>query len=1344
MKKFYLGLDIGTNSVGIAATDEDYNLLRAKGQDLISVRLFEEAQTAQERRVKRCARRRLQRRRQRIEFLQDVFAPFIEDKNFFLRLNSSGYHFEDKPGNLNSRYSLFADNDYNDKTFYKNYPTIYHLRYALMTGSKDVDLRHFYLAIHHLVKYRGHFLFEGENLVQALNARVLFEKLNSIWIEVSEESALYFSPEKAESFKDLALDKSKRLNDKKNAATEIFGVCDVRYKDTLSLLLGGTGKPSNILKEEYKDKKGISFAKMSDEEFDSLQEEYGDDFAILQNLREIYNYIVFERVLNGNESISKAMIAIYDTHKSNLKKFKDFVKLNYGLDFYKKIFKSLKEGNNYVNYIGYSKPQKKKLDVKKCTEDDFYKYLKKQLEENRTELIDEDTLNTWLTIIEEKQLFPKIINADNGIFPHQVNLAELDLILIALEKKYTEFGIKDADGLSPAEKIRKIFLFKIPYYVGPLNNHSKNSWVVRKPGKITPWNFDEMIDKSETNERFIRRMTNKCTYLVGKDVLPDCSIDYQKFNVLNQLNKLKINEVPISIELKQALYNDLFLKYPKVTDKKIKEYLIVKGYISKAEEKEINLSGKDGDFKASMSSYITLKKILGNLVDENPVLCEDIILWHTINTDKRNVEYLILKKYGDVGIVREKIKQLKGITSFKEFGRLSKAFLTEVSGGIDSITGEVYTILGELYNTNQNLNEILHNEKYSFINEIQIQNGEQDENISKEDLDELYVSPQVRRGIWQALTMVDEYVKVLGKTPDKIFIEVARSEGEKVRTISRKNQILNLYKECNEVKELVEELNRKTDADLRSERLYLYFLQRGRCAYTGNIINLEDLVSDMYDVDHILPRSITKDDSIDNKVLVLRSKNKQKSDTYPLPIGFTNQQSLWKELKDANLMSAKKYDLLTRVKPLDEDDFNSFINRQLVVTNQTNKAVADLLKRKFERKGCKIVFSKAGNVNNFKSEFKIVKCRETNDFHHARDAYLNVVVGNVYDTKFSNAKSYFYQNGDVWKEYNLKYLFHTNILGAWNEDSINIVLKTLSRTGIMVTQYSYVNKGKFYDETVYTRDSSGLDAPRKNSEPYKSVEKYGGYSSLKTAYFSVVKSKDKKGGFVKTIESVPVLVDYSLSNSSERLLEFFVQERGLIQPEIIVPKLKIKSLITYNGMPAYVAGTTGNRILLHNAVEWRTNYEIDEYVNALVKLISWERDKKLSAEELGNSEFKIKTNRFHEIKLCINAKGNLKLFNQIILQLSKPIYQGVNAAKTVKTVLEEHYEDFTALSTLNQAKIIIQLVKWLKCNAEICDLTLIKGAANCGKLCISKNITDASVEIINYSPCGTSKKIVKI
>lgn len=68
MKKgYFLGLDIGTDSVGWAVTDTDYKLCKCNGKALWGVRLFESANTAEERRTFRTARRRLERRKQRIE-----------------------------------------------------------------------------------------------------------------------------------------------------------------------------------------------------------------------------------------------------------------------------------------------------------------------------------------------------------------------------------------------------------------------------------------------------------------------------------------------------------------------------------------------------------------------------------------------------------------------------------------------------------------------------------------------------------------------------------------------------------------------------------------------------------------------------------------------------------------------------------------------------------------------------------------------------------------------------------------------------------------------------------------------------------------------------------------------------------------------------------------------------------------------------------------------------------------------------------------------------------------------------------------------------------------------------
>ena len=174
---------------------------------------------------------------------------------------------------------------------------------------------------------------------------------------------------------------------------------------------------------------------------------------------------------------------------------------------------------------------------------------------------------------------PKILNADNGLFPYQINKEELSRILNNLCRDYPQFGIADSDGKSAADKIISLFEFKIPYFVGPLNTyHSQfggNSWAVRKQdGKILPWNIEEKIDYEASSEKFMRRMTGKCSYLHGEEVLPRCSIYYQAFDVLNQLNKLKFNNQPISIQQKQNIFKDLFLRVRRVTDKTIINYLV--------------------------------------------------------------------------------------------------------------------------------------------------------------------------------------------------------------------------------------------------------------------------------------------------------------------------------------------------------------------------------------------------------------------------------------------------------------------------------------------------------------------------------------------------------------------------------------------------------------------------------------------------------------------------------------------------------------------------------------------------------------------------------------------------
>ena len=137
---------------------------------------------------------------------------------------------------------------------------------------------------------------------------------------------------------------------------------------------------------------------------------------------------------------------------------------------------------------------------------------------------------------------------------------ELKQTLKNAEKYYPFLCKKDEEGIVTSNKILQLFKFRIPYYVGPLNSRiGKNSWIVRRAeGKIYPWNFEEKVDLDKSEEGFIRRMTNPCTYMAGADVLPKYSLLYSEFMVLNELNNVRICGDKLSVEIKLTIIKDLF------------------------------------------------------------------------------------------------------------------------------------------------------------------------------------------------------------------------------------------------------------------------------------------------------------------------------------------------------------------------------------------------------------------------------------------------------------------------------------------------------------------------------------------------------------------------------------------------------------------------------------------------------------------------------------------------------------------------------------------------------------------------------------------------------------------
>ena len=118
-EKYSLGLDIGTNSIGWAVVDENNEIVKKNNFALWGVRMFEASNDTSETRSFRNLRRRMQRRKQRICLLRNIFEEEIKkiDPSFFRRLDDSFYFQEDK--REKNHYNLFNDS-YTDKQFFKN------------------------------------------------------------------------------------------------------------------------------------------------------------------------------------------------------------------------------------------------------------------------------------------------------------------------------------------------------------------------------------------------------------------------------------------------------------------------------------------------------------------------------------------------------------------------------------------------------------------------------------------------------------------------------------------------------------------------------------------------------------------------------------------------------------------------------------------------------------------------------------------------------------------------------------------------------------------------------------------------------------------------------------------------------------------------------------------------------------------------------------------------------------------------------------------------------------------------------------------------------------------------
>lgn len=1324
-KKYYLGLDIGTNSVGWAVTDENYNLCKYAGKRMWGIRLFEGGETAEQRRISRSNRRRLSRKKQRIDLLQELFAEEIAkmDPTFFIRLNESRLHLEDK--STGEKFPLFTDKDYTDIQYYKEYPTMYHLRKELIENSKVHDVRLVYLACHHILKNRGHFLINGSFSDVKKLSSVCESMLNSF----NGISKYQIEINDIERLEEILSDRKKQKSVKAKELIQIFecGPCEDKTDEkTCKAIVSNlskwlTGLKGNInsifdMQFEEIDTSSFSFTepKYEDTISAALEEKYPDYADVIQKIKTVYDWSVLVEIMAGEDYLSFAKVNAYNKHKENLCILKEVIRKYCDSEMYHKFFNGFDEKNGYGNYIGSIYKNGHSYAMKKCSTEDFYKTLGKILDKIQPEKEDENVLEELKVEVKNQTLLPLARTTANGTIPNQVHIQELKAILDNAKKYLPFLNEKDEYG-TVAEKIISIAKFRIPYYVGPLSTRHKkqgaNSWIVRKQeGRIYPWNFEEMVDLEQSNKEFIQRMTNKCTHLIGEDVLPKNSLLYSRYMVLNELNNLRIRGNKISVNLKQELYKELFCTKAKVTGKGLFNYL-------KKEDEELaleDISGFDIDFKSSLTSYLDFKKqILGEEIEKDKYkdIVENIIKWKTIyDDDSKMMKKMIEREYPNV-FSKDQIKKICRF-KYSGWGNFSLSFLNGIRGA-DRETGENFTIIEALWKTNYNLMQLL-SKQFTFREEIDLINADKVGKIDKVSYDntvkDLIVSPANKRAIWQTVQITEEIKKVMKCEPERIFIEMARGgEKEKRRTVSRKARLLELYAACkDDVRDWTKEIEDREEREFNSKKLYLYYTQMGRCMYSGEEIDIDELMqkNSKWDIDHIYPQSKIKDDSIDNMVLAKKVINNSKQNKLLSPDIRIKMKKYWNTLYKGNFISKKKYDRLTRTEDFTNEELSGFIERQIVETRQSSKAVAELLNRLYEHS--EIVYVKAGLVSDFRHDNKLLKSRRINDYHHAKDAFLNIVVGNVYNAKFtSNPRKWIKENRGT--NYSIRRVFDYNVKRGntvvWQGvkdagHSIEAIRKTMARNDILYTEYTYCDKGELFNATLVRKGNDKAINLKKDLDSVK----YGGYNTPKTSAFAFIEFDGKKKERKNHIVEIPVYIVNIASRQPDTIKEYLEQKKGY--KNVVVKKYPIKknALIKVDGYLARLRGATEKDVLLKNAVQLVLRDEYSENIRKVEKYlennIQYQADSKFEGftqEDLND------------------------LYDELYIKLKESIYNK-RPANQLGT-LEKGREKYRAIGDLREkAKIINNILALFQCDATTStNLKEIGGTANAGNMAYNKN-----------------------
>ena len=528
----------------------------------------------------------------------------------------------------------------------------------------------------------------------------------------------------------------------------------------------------------------------------------------------------------------------------------------------------------------------------------------------------------------------------------------------------------------------EILTGKRKYYHGPGNEKSRTD-------------YGRYRTSGETLDNIFGILIGKCTFYPEEFRAAKASYTAQEFNLLNDLNNLTVptETKKLSKEQKNQIIN--YVKNEKAMGPaKLFKYIAkllscdvadIKGYrIDKSGKAEIH----------TFEAYRKMKTLETLDIEQMDRETLDKLAYVlTLNTEREGIQEALEHEFADGSFSQKQVDELVQFRKANSsiFGKGWHNFSVKL----------MMELIPELYETSE--------EQMTILTRLGKQKTTSSSNktkyIDEKLLTEEIYNPVVAKSVRQAIKIVNAAIKEYGDF-DNIVIEMARETNEddekkaiqKIQKANKDEKDAAMLKAANQYNGKAELPHSVFHGHKQlATKIRLWHQQGERCLYTGKTISIHDLInnSNQFEVDHILPLSITFDDSLANKVLVYATANQEKGQRTPYQ-ALDSMDDAWsfRELKafvrESKTLSNKKKEYLLTEEDISKFDVRKkFIERNLVDTRYASRVVLNALQEHFRahKIDTKVSVVRGQFTSQLRRHWGIEKTRDTYH-HHAVDALI--------------------------------------------------------------------------------------------------------------------------------------------------------------------------------------------------------------------------------------------------------------------------------------------------------------------------------------------------------------------